>query len=99
MDRTRPVSYDMSDYVGMIRRHWWVVVLSTLLGIGAAAAYADTQPKVYESTTSVLVLPIDSQDANAAGGRTAASINLDTEAQLVVSTDIATAAGKLLKVT
>jgi Mrp family chromosome partitioning ATPase len=98
MDMTRPVSYDMSDYGGMIRRHWWVVVLSTLLAVGAAAAYADTQPKVYESTTSVLVLPIDNGDANATGGRTSAAINLDTEAQLVASTDIATAAGKLLKV-
>jgi Mrp family chromosome partitioning ATPase len=97
MDMTHPVSYDMSDYFGMIRRHWWVVVLGVLLGLAGAAGYAGSQPKVYQSTTSVLVLPIDSQDVNASGGRTAAAINLDTEAQLVISTDTATAAGRLLR--
>ncbi|HKT05118.1 MAG TPA: Wzz/FepE/Etk N-terminal domain-containing protein [Rugosimonospora sp.] len=98
MDMTRPSPYDVSDYFGIIRRHWWVVMLGLLLGVVGGAGYAGTQPKVYQSTTSVLVLPIDSQDANATGGRTSATINLDTEAQLVTSTDNATAAGKLLKV-
>ncbi len=70
----------------MIRRHWWVVMLAILIGIGAAAGDARNQSKVYRSVTSVLVLP------------TSGTLNLDTEAQLVVSTDIASAAGKLLKV-
>jgi Mrp family chromosome partitioning ATPase len=98
MEATRPVSYEMSDYLGMLRRHWWVVVLLTLVGVTGAAAFARVQPKVYQSATSVLVSPTGVQESNATGGRTNNSINLDTEAQLLVSTDIATAAGHLMKV-
>ncbi len=98
MDVNRPPSYDVSDYLGMVRRHWWLVALLTAVGVAGAAGFARTQPQVYESATSVLVMPTGGQDANAAGGRTSGPINLDTEAQLVVSTDIATAAGQLLQV-
>src|SRR2546421_1124423 len=98
MDVNRPVSYDLADYLGMLRRHWWVVVLLTVAGVAGGAAVARTQPKVYEAATSVLVSPTGVPGANAAGGRTTGTINLDTEAQLVVSTDIAIAAQKLLKV-
>ena len=98
MDATRPVSYDLADYLGMLRRHWWVVLLLAVAGVLGAGAVARAQPKVYESATSVLVAPTGVSGANAAGGRTSGTINLDTEAQLVLSTDIATAAQKLLKV-
>ncbi|HWB35615.1 MAG TPA: Wzz/FepE/Etk N-terminal domain-containing protein, partial [Rugosimonospora sp.] len=94
---SRPASYDVSDYLGMVRRHWWVVLLFVLAGVVGATAGARTQPQVYESTASVLVLAVDA-DANSTNGRTNASINLDTEAQLVTSTDVATAAGQALKV-
>ncbi len=98
MDTTHPSTYDISDYLGMARRHWWIVVLAVLAGAGTALGVAGAQPPVYESTISVLVAPIDGQDANASGGRTSTSINLDTEAQLVTSTDVAAAARDLLKV-
>jgi Mrp family chromosome partitioning ATPase len=98
MDATRPVSYDLSDYLGMLRRHWWVITLLVVLGGAGAFGVVQRQPKVYESATSVLVTPTGVSSANAAGGRTSGTINLDTEAQLVLSTDIATAAQKLLKV-
>ena len=29
MDANRPVSYDMSHYFGMLRRHWWIIALFT----------------------------------------------------------------------
>ncbi len=98
MDVLRPVSYDLADYLGMLRRHWWLVVLLVAAGLGGGVAAAHTRPKVYESATSVLVMPTGVTSGNASGGRTSGPINLDTEAQLVVSTDIATAAQKLLKV-
>jgi capsular polysaccharide biosynthesis protein/MinD-like ATPase involved in chromosome partitioning or flagellar assembly len=98
MDAARPVGYDTSDYLGMLRRHWWIVVLLTVAGLGGALAFAHTQPHVYESSSSVLVMPTGTQDTNAAGGRTANMINLDTEAQLVGSMDTAAAAGQLMKV-
>src|ERR1041384_5078065 len=85
MDATRPVSYDMSHYFGMLRRHWWIIALFTAIGLAGALALVRTQPKVYEATTNVLVTPTSNQAANAAGGRTNGVINLDTEAQLVTS--------------
>jgi Mrp family chromosome partitioning ATPase/capsular polysaccharide biosynthesis protein len=92
------VSYDLADYLSMLRRHWWVMVALVAAGVAGSAAVASTQPRVYEAATSVLVTPTGVQGANATGGRTNSAINLDTEAQLVVSTDIASSAQKLLKI-
>jgi Mrp family chromosome partitioning ATPase len=96
MEATRPVSSDLSHYLGVFRRHWWVVLLATLLGLGLAAAFTQVVPKVYESSTSVLVQAVNG-DANATGGRTKGTINLDTEAQLVVSGAVAVKAATLLR--
>ncbi|WP_229715811.1 Wzz/FepE/Etk N-terminal domain-containing protein [Mangrovihabitans endophyticus] len=90
------MSADLSHYLGMLRRHWWVVIAVTAAGLAAAAGFTSTVPKVYESSTAVLVQPVD-QDANATGGRTKATINLDTEAQLVGSGAVATRAQQLLR--
>jgi uncharacterized protein involved in exopolysaccharide biosynthesis/Mrp family chromosome partitioning ATPase len=95
MEPTRPVS-DVSHYLGMFRRHWWVALLATGAGLGAGAAVSGALPKVYESTTSVLVQAVD-QDVNAQGGRTKGAINLDTEAQLVGSGAVAVKAQQLLR--
>jgi len=98
VDASRPASYTLSDYLGTLRRHWWIVLLLTVAGIGAATMVTARQPKVYESRTSVLVQPAGGSDANVVGGRTKGDINLDTEAQLVRSTAVAIEAGKLLRV-
>jgi capsular polysaccharide biosynthesis protein/MinD-like ATPase involved in chromosome partitioning or flagellar assembly len=98
MEATRPVSADLSHYLGMLRRHWWVLLLMTAIGIGAAVAVTRTMPKVYESATSVLVQSVD-QDTNAVGGRTKTAINLDTEAKLVDSGAVAARAAELLRST
>ena len=79
---------DLSHYLGMFRRHWWVVLIATGAGLGLGAAVTSAMPKVYESSTSVLVQPVE-QDTNAVGGRTKGAINLDTEAQLVGSGAVA----------
>jgi capsular polysaccharide biosynthesis protein len=89
-------STDVSDYLGMLRRHWWVVLLLAFAGVGAAVLVTHVQPKVYESATSVLVQPAG-QDTNVVGGRTKGDINLDTEAQLVHSTAVAVGAAELLR--
>ncbi len=73
-------------------------MLATTAGLAAGAALTNTLPKVYESSTSVLVSAVD-QDANAQGGRTKGSINLDTEAQLVNSGAVAQKAAGLLRTT
>jgi Mrp family chromosome partitioning ATPase/ElaB/YqjD/DUF883 family membrane-anchored ribosome-binding protein len=96
MEEPRPASTDLSHYLGVFRRHWWVVLAVTGVGLAAGAAVTSAMPKVYESSTSVLVQPVG-QDANAAGGRTKGSINLDTEAQLVGSGAVAAKAATLLR--
>lgn len=96
MDVTHPASLDLSDYLGLVRRHWWVVLLLTAVGVAGAAAVTRALPREYVSSTSVLVQP-SGGDANAAGGRTKGEINLDTEAQLMRSTQVANGAAELLR--
>ncbi|WP_306215599.1 Wzz/FepE/Etk N-terminal domain-containing protein, partial [Actinoplanes sp. RD1] len=95
MEASRPPA-DLSHYLGVFRRHWWVVLAATVLGLALGAAVSRALPRVYESTTSVLVQAVD-QDANASGGRTKGAINLDTEAQLVGSGAVAAKAAALLR--
>jgi uncharacterized protein involved in exopolysaccharide biosynthesis/Mrp family chromosome partitioning ATPase len=99
MDAQRSISYGMSRYVGMLRRHWWIIALLTAVGLVGGVGVARTRPKVYESTTRVLVMSTSVSDATAAGGRTSDVINLRTEAQLVTSAEVARAAAQLLGTT
>jgi Mrp family chromosome partitioning ATPase/ElaB/YqjD/DUF883 family membrane-anchored ribosome-binding protein len=96
MEASRPA--DVSHYLGIFRRHWWIALIATGAGLGAGAALTKALPKTYESSASVLVQALD-QDTNAAGGRTKGAVNLDTEAQLVRSGAVATGAAKLLRTT
>lgn len=96
MEATRPVSADLSHYLGVFRRHWWLVLAATGAGLAVGAAVTQALPKVYESSTSVLVQAVDG-DTNASGGRTKGTINLDTEAQLVGSGAVAVKATALLR--
>ncbi|WP_407567009.1 Wzz/FepE/Etk N-terminal domain-containing protein [Polymorphospora sp. A560] len=91
------MSPDLSDHLGLLRRQWWVVLALLVTGLAGAAVVTSTQARVYESSTSVLVQPAG-QDTNVVGGRTRGDINLDTEAQLVRSTAVATGAAELLRV-
>ncbi|MFX0538084.1 polysaccharide biosynthesis tyrosine autokinase [Ornithinimicrobium sp. Y1847] len=51
---------DVQDLLRLIRRHWRMLVLTTLLGIAAAAIYTMQQPAVFASTASGFVrAPID----------------------------------------
>lgn len=97
MDVSRPTTYDLSDYLGVLRRNWWLALGASLLGLGVAAGITLTQTKLYTSSVSVLVQPTGVQDTNVVGGRTKGDINLDTEAQLVRSTAVASDAGELMR--
>ena len=92
---SRPVQ--LGDYSALIRRQWWLVVLATTIGILAALWYTSTQPKIYTSTTQVLVTPTGvDDDAVSAYSRTRTEINLDTEAQLLRSTAVVALAAEML---
>ncbi|AEV81811.1 lipopolysaccharide biosynthesis protein [Actinoplanes sp. SE50] len=98
MEASRPPSSDVAHYLGAVRRHWWIALVATAAGLGVGAAVTHSLPRVYESSSSVLVQSVD-QDVNAQGGRTKGAVNLDTEAQLVGSGAVAAKAAALMRTT
>jgi Mrp family chromosome partitioning ATPase len=90
-----PAARTLADYGVIVRRSWWLVIGTAAVALAAGLAYTAVTEKVYESTASVLVLPTVS-DTDVAGARTAGQVNLDTEAQLVKSTQVAEAAAETL---
>ncbi len=88
----------LGDYATFLRRQWWLIVMIALLGLGAGAAYTSWQTPLYTSVTEVLVTATGVDDQSAlSNGRTRGEINLDTEAQLVTSTEVITLAGQTLR--
>jgi len=91
VDMTEPDEPTLLDYLGWLRRRWWILVVGALAGIVVAAGFTAIQPRTYASTTSVLVRQIG-PDANPN-----AKVNLDTEAQVVRSLAVATRAQALMR--
>jgi capsular polysaccharide biosynthesis protein len=93
----RPDSFEVSDYTGVLRRRWWVVLTLACLGVAAAFAYVEVAPKTYTATAAVYVSPTAADQNNqVAGSRTNGAVNLDTEAQVVRSAVVATIAAHLM---
>src|SRR5579859_3190271 len=94
----RPDSFEAADYVGVLRRRWWIALALAVVGVVGAFGYVTVAPKAYTATSSVNVVPTAADQSNSvAGSRTSgATVNLDTQAQVVTSTGVATLAGKLL---
>jgi capsular polysaccharide biosynthesis protein len=90
-----PAARTLADYGVIVRRSWWLIVGTVAAALTAGFAYTVLSEEVYESTSSVLVLPTAS-DTAVTGARTAGQVNLDTEAQLVKSTEVAVAAAEAL---
>ncbi|MCD0442699.1 Wzz/FepE/Etk N-terminal domain-containing protein [Glycomyces sp. A-F 0318] len=90
-----PAARTLADYGVIVRRSWWLVIGTAAVAVAAGFAYTTVTEQVYESTASVLVLPTAS-DTDVAGARTAGQVNLDTEAQLVKSTQVAEGAAEAL---
>lgn len=93
----QPDSVEVADYVGVLRRRWWIVVSIAILGVIGALAYTEVTPKAYSSSATVSVTPTGANSSNQVqGSRTQGAVNLDTEAATVTSTSVATIAAKLL---
>lgn len=90
-----PAARTLADYGVIVRRSWWLIIGTVAAALAAGFAYTALSETVYESTASVLVLPTAS-DTAVTGARTAGQVNLDTEAQLVKSTEVAEAAAEAL---
>jgi capsular polysaccharide biosynthesis protein/MinD-like ATPase involved in chromosome partitioning or flagellar assembly len=94
----RPDSFEAADYVDVLRRRWLTILVLTIIGLIGSLGYALVAPKTYSTTAEVAVTPTGADMTNGvAGSRTnSGSVNLDTEAQNVTSTMIASAAGKIM---
>src|SRR5215472_5752997 len=80
--------FDLSDYVGLLRRRWLTIAAVACIGLVAAAAYVVIGPKQYTGTVLVQVNALPS-NANAVGGRTGGPVNMDNEAQVAQSASVA----------
>lgn len=91
-------STEFADYGEIVRRRWPLIALGLLLGVGLAILGLHVVQKTYTSVALVQVRSV-ATDTSVANGRTASALNLDTEAQLVTSNDVASRAKELLGVT
>ena len=94
-----PDQFEPVDYLGVLRRRWWVWIGVTILCVLGALAYLKVAPKTYTASASVYVTPTAAGQGNnqLANGRTSgATVNLDTEAVVVKSTEVAQIAAKTL---
>lgn len=99
MDASQTGPRELSDYLAVLRRRWWIVVGGTALGLVLAAVLMHVVPKHYTSTASVQVLATTADltsDGQAESARTNSGINLDTQAQLVTSADTIRRAQQLM---
>jgi len=96
----RPDSFEVVDYTHVLRRRWPIVVVVTIICLIGALGYAFAGPKSYTATAQVYVTPTGAdmaqQLANSRTSGTTGSVNLDTEAQIVTSGQVATLAGKAM---
>ena len=52
MEASRPA--DVSHYLGIFRRHWWIALIATGAGLGAGVALTKALPKTYESARAAV---------------------------------------------
>jgi capsular polysaccharide biosynthesis protein/Mrp family chromosome partitioning ATPase len=89
-------SFELGDYVGLIRRRMWIVLAFTCAGLLLSAAYTVVHHKTYTATASVFVNVNAANATELVGGRTSGAINMDNEAQIVQSDTVASLVAKNL---
>lgn len=91
-------SVRLAHYGAFLRRRWRIIIGVTLCGLTAGMGTLLFVPTRYTATTSVLVSPTGVQDPTPlANGRAPAEINLDTEAQIATSTEVARRVQKMMQ--
>jgi uncharacterized protein involved in exopolysaccharide biosynthesis len=80
----RPDSFEPGDYLEVLRRRWWIVLVLAIVGLLVAAAYVKEAPKVYTATATVQVTANAANTNSVAAARTSGgSIDMDSQAQIV----------------
>ena len=96
MDSARPDSFELSDYLGLLRRRWLTIAAFTCAGLVAAAAYLVVAPKTYTATSTVFVNANAANTSALLNQKTTSVINMDNEAQIVLSVSVAAPAARQL---
>jgi capsular polysaccharide biosynthesis protein/Mrp family chromosome partitioning ATPase len=92
-----PDSFEIGDYLGVLRRRGWLILILTAAGLLAAAGYLQVAHKTYTASTLVYVQANAANANQLAGGRTSgAVVNMDNEAQIVQSNSVAAIAARTL---
>jgi capsular polysaccharide biosynthesis protein len=82
--KAEPDYFELSDYTGVLSRHWLTIAMLAMIGLILAGAVYVVSPKTYTSTVLVEVSPLPA-DANFLGGHIGGGIVMDNEAQIVKS--------------
>jgi polysaccharide biosynthesis transport protein len=94
MDGLTETSIDLRDYLAVLRRQRWLVIVATALGLGVALGFSMASTEVYSATAEVLVRPTSLNPLDAG----TQDLSLETEREVVLSTSVARAAGRGLGV-
>jgi capsular polysaccharide biosynthesis protein/Mrp family chromosome partitioning ATPase len=94
----RPDSFELADYLGVLRRRWWIVLLLVLVGAVAGAGYAKLAPKAYTAGVLIQVNQLPN-NTNSVAGRTSGSVNMDNQSQIVQSDTVAALAARQFRTT
>ena len=88
-------SVELSDYLMIFRRQWWLIVLLAVIGVAAATAWTLRQTPIYQGISSVLVQPV-SINRFEGTQRLDQQVNMGNEKQIAVSSAVAVMAGRVL---
>jgi polysaccharide chain length determinant protein (PEP-CTERM system associated) len=50
-------TYSIGEIIGLIQRRWWLILLPTVLGAGAAVGISQRLPNQYQSQTLIMLVP------------------------------------------
>jgi polysaccharide biosynthesis transport protein len=94
MDRptTADSSIDLRDYVAVLRRQRWLIVLAAALGLGAGLGYSFASTPVYSGTAKVLVRPMSLDPLDSGTD----DFTVETEREVVLSSAVARIAARRL---
>lgn len=79
---------ELRDYVAVLRRRRWIVILATLLVVGGALALSILQTPVYAAHARVLLQPSKTAFDNGSGQGSNTLIRVDTEIQIFESVQV-----------
>jgi capsular polysaccharide biosynthesis protein len=92
----RPDSFEPGDYLQVLRRRWWIVLVVAIIGLVLAAGYVKEAHKVYAASTQVFVNSTVANTGSVSGARTTGGVDMDSQAQLVQSNIVVKAVKGLL---